>query len=162
MVHVTSAKPSLRAWPLPPDENGYCYKHREHFDAVLYSAAQRLLRQHESWIERWRSWAIAGLMVIPAAGLLVLAFFSDFSSWLLIVAVVVMFGVLAWHLTRVGRFMRRILAERLCLGCGYRLSESPIAEQGWGVCPECGERFHACFYRQLPRRYVRPPTPHDA
>lgn len=67
-----------------------------------------------------------------------------FAIALLFVALPLSMGV--WHERRLSRLRLRIHAERLCLGCGRSLLESPTDDDGFGACPACGRAFHERAY----------------
>ena len=50
--------------PLGPDERGYCYRDRGHFNKSMYRVAQRLISQHGAPIDRCSIWIIALLVAV--------------------------------------------------------------------------------------------------
>ncbi len=123
------------------------YRYRIQFDEAMGRAAGRLMAVEHPRVRAWY-WVVS--LAVVALGLFVGFYFQVPGA---ILVILMPLGI--WYATRTTRLARRIVRERLCLRCGYRLLESPVNEQGHGICPECGRAFSTHEYIRPPRRLHR-------
>lgn len=135
---------------LRPDANGHCYRTEQHFESCMRTASQRLLRVEGTALQRWSFWV---MLVVVISSFTVLPFVFKPGGSILGLSITLLWT--GWFATRTTRMSNRIVAERLCLRCGYPLLHAPVDESGFSRCPECGRRFHEGEYRRPPRRYNR-------
>ena len=140
--------------PLPPDQAGYCYLDRDHFNVFTQGIARRLILKHGSFVDRLPLW---GMFVFLAAVIITIVLASSIRllGWIL-VPQLVSFVLTGWYFTRIRRFVRRMIRQHMCFKCGYSLRRSPTDSAGYGTCSECGQAYHLGYYSHLPRGYKRP------
>jgi len=151
---VTDRRPSHNTMdPLTPDNAGYCYRDRNHFDAFMQKISHRLIRKHGSFIDRLPLW---GIFVFSAALIIAIVLTSTLLTrgWTTMFQVLC-FVLILWYYSRIWRFVNTIIRRRLCFKCGYFLRKSPTDPDGFGKCSECGQEFNLGYYRHLPHDYQR-------
>ena len=143
--------------PLPPDPAGYCYIDRDHFNVFTQGMARRLILKHGSFVDRLPLW---GMFIFFAAVIIPIVLASSLlpSGWSPVLQLVP-FVLIGWYFTRIRRFVRRMIRQRMCFKCGYSLRRSPTDSAGYGTCSECAQAFHLGYYCHLPRGYKRPRDP---
>lgn len=142
------------------------YRYQRQFEAQFEEAGNRLIGEHGSFTEQF-GWLILSLW-FPASWVgsraiefvgVRLSFPTDAIEWTKAVgfALLVATGSAAavWGFRGRRRFRDRLIAERLCLECGYSLLGSPLDADGRGRCPECGKTFDVVRYLRPPKRYHR-------
>jgi len=137
--------------PLPPDDQGYCYLHTEHFDGYIQTAARHLILKHGRFIDR-----IPDLGLIAFIALLVstpLTIKLNVSMWLPLAMVILLSIVMFLYISRIKRFVKKIIKHHLCFECGYSLEHTPADEDGFGKCSEWGNKFHFGYYCHVPYIY---------
>lgn len=130
---------------------GHWYAYELQFEDAMREAAIRIDRGQR--LMGGGFWTLAICLTI--AGTYFLAMFMPNTQILLVPVYIGTVGMATAIGTRTNRLIRRIVAERLCLRCGYPLLHAPVDEKEFGACPECGRRFNLAEYRRPPRRIHR-------
>ena len=140
--------------PLPPDQAGYCYRDRKHFDAFTQDTSHRLIRKHGSFFDRLPLWV---MFVFFAVVIIISSLTSSFppSGWILLPQIVSLL-IIGWYYFRIWRFVKTIIRKRMCFKCGYVLRHSPTNSAGFGKCSECGREYYLGYYLHPPSGYKRP------
>ena len=139
--------------PFAPDENGYCYRNRDHFDEITRVISHRLILKHGSFFDRLPLWVmfiffIAMIITFVLASSFLPIGWSTLTQLLCLVLAI-------WYSRRIRRFVKTIIRKRMCFKCGYILRQSPTDSAGFGKCSECGQEFYLGYYRHLPHGYKR-------
>ncbi|MHC5024765.1 MAG: hypothetical protein ACYTGG_12815 [Planctomycetota bacterium] len=120
------------------------YHYEFQFDEAMSRAAAHLMRVEHRRLHFWFFAAVVGLIGLGAL------------TWILFHRVALLlvpfYGLVLWYVWRQTRLVHRIVRERLCLKCGYRLLEIHTDERGRGICPECGRPFSEAEYIRPPKR----------
>jgi len=147
---------NLGAYRRPVENQGrgfHGYIDGQHFDKAVYAAGEQIRKARGSGFEAdLMGWAWLALGVSFGLSLLL---HWDVFEWLpggplyygIWLVVMLVWG--GWYTARVKRLNPAIVGERLCLNCGFCLLHTPIGEDGFGRCPECGHEFTL-------RQYERP------
>ena len=155
---MRSIRPEEGRWPLPPDENGFCYYGRNHFNDVMRLAIDRTTEGRRSRLIALHTAPRLGLLLALVAGMYGLISFINATSLFWWILVVLGTPFLAELLGSERRAIRRILSNRLCLQCGYSLVGAEFDESESGRCPECSRTFNLKQFREPPRGYYRRPS----
>ncbi len=138
--------PSPKEPPPLPDAGLCLYASRGHFNRVIRSAAWRTITREPTAVD-----VTVGLGLCTAPVVAIVAGSLLSTSLYTVVAIVI--GGLAvtaivYLVNRFGNARQRIVRGHLCLRCGYELRQLPLADDGVGICPECGRPYHVAEYQQ--------------
>ena len=145
--------------PLPPDAWGYCFINIKHYKQFMLTVRSHLITSHGSLLNRIPQWGVG--ILIALAYVVPFQINLIYNDMIFLGLMLLYPFILLWYITRYSRFIDKINRDHMCFECGYSLLHSPVDENGYGTCSECGKIFHPNYYRNFPKNHRRQPPRGD-